>query len=121
MRAGLALPLAVFGCGDTPIEHGPSSVAPPATASVALAAPSASVSATATATSAKSTQERWGGRIDIPGNAPLMFELRFASDQPFAATMAIPAQKLLQTDLKDVSIAGENMTFTLRCRTGPSR
>lgn len=118
MRAGLALMLAALGCGDAPIEQGPSGTAPPASGSVALPASSGSVRATATATSAKSTQERWGGRIDIPGNAPLMFELRFASDQPFAATIAIPAQKLLPTDLKDVSIAGENMNFTLALPNG---
>jgi uncharacterized protein len=124
MRAGLALImlaascLASLGCGDVEVEQAPSGAVPPPSTSVAVASASALPSATTTATSPKSTQERWGGRIDIPGNAPLMFELRFASDQPFAATIAIPAQKLLPTDLKDVSIAGENMNFTLALPNG---
>ncbi|MBL8744614.1 MAG: alpha/beta fold hydrolase, partial [Myxococcales bacterium] len=119
MRPGLALLLAVFGCGDAPVEQSSSAVAAPS-GSVTVASASASTSAGPSGSRAatKSTQERWGGRIDIPGNAPLMFELRFASDQPFAATIAIPAQKLLPTDLKDVSIAGENMNFTLALPNG---
>ena len=47
-----------------------------------------------------------------------MFELRFVSDQPSAARMAIPAQNLQPTDLKDVSLGGENMAFTLALPNG---
>jgi len=113
---GLALIFAVLGCGDAEIEHAPSGAPIPSqSSSISSALASSAASSGALP---KSTQERWGGRIEIPGNAPLMFELHFANDQPFAATIEIPAQKLLRTDLKDVSLGGENMSFTLALPNG---
>lgn len=113
MRALLLIvPLFLYGCADEPA---PGTQAPPsagASGGAASGSTSASASSSAGAPDA-SAHERWGGRIAVPGQAALEFEVRFAPGDPPRAKMAIPAQGLAPTDLEDVTRSAEAMTFTL--------
>jgi pimeloyl-ACP methyl ester carboxylesterase len=58
-------------------------------------------------------RERWAGTITIPGDVPLIFELRIECGAEPAAAMAIPVQHLEPTGLVDVSCGDTAMRFTL--------
>ncbi|MCA9678319.1 MAG: alpha/beta fold hydrolase, partial [Myxococcales bacterium] len=57
--------------------------------------------------------ERWGGRIQVPPEVPLEFELRLRCGPPPSAVLAIPAQQLAPTPVVDVTCTAEEIKFVL--------
>jgi len=58
-------------------------------------------------------EERWGGRIEVPGGAPLEVEVVITGGAQPHARLAIPAQSLPPTELTDVVYSADRMAFTL--------
>ena len=105
--------LAAFGCADgAGVAAGGSSA--PASSELSAPPPSSSpASSTPSAALAPDEPERWIGRVDVPNAPQLVVALKFRSDTPDAATLAIPSQGLPPTALKDVALRPGSLDFTL--------
>lgn len=111
----LALLGALSACAEEAPAPGASAavLAPSSPLPTAHLGPSASAATRASAPPDLAAEERWIGRVEIPGGVPLVVVLALRPDNPDAATLEIPAQGLAPTALTSVAIGAESLDFTL--------
>ncbi|MBX3358234.1 MAG: alpha/beta fold hydrolase [Phycisphaeraceae bacterium] len=106
LRLPLASAMAVYLALASWLPAQPESPATPYAEPSAPAAPSAE-------------KERWTGSIALPGGASLDFTIVVTRAETPSATMSIPMQGLKDAGLRDVSLSGSTMKFTLGLASMP--